>query len=261
MLRPFNSLSDFKLAASDGEFGKLREVYFDDHSWMVRYLVVDTGGWWTGHDVLIAPRSLGEVNDHNRTLVVNLSQEQIRNSPPVSDDRPISRQFEEEYHAYYGWEPYWVIPGGATGLWPPSPEVTPAPEPSMSAREHEIPKGDSFLRSSNEVSGYTMHALDGHIGHLEDLVVDDEGWAIRYLIVDTRNWLPGKHVLISPEWIRDISGSQHEIFVNKPRSDVEYSLEYDPDVSSVSRALEGHLYDLVGYNAIWEGIHSARLRR
>lgn len=268
MLRSLKSIRGFKLAATGGEVGKIREIYFDDHSWTVRYFVVETGGWFTGRDVLIAPRSLGTVDGENGTVGVHLSQEQIRDSPPIESEKPISRRYEEAYYAYYGWEPYWAAPDGAPAFSIPAQAATPPTErfagyeESMRNREPE-PKedtGDPHLRSSSEVSGYAIHAKDGHIGHLDDFIVDDEEWRIRYLVVDTRNWLPGKLVLVSPEWINTISFLEREIYVSVDKEAIKGAPEYDPDLP-INRALEGRLYEHHGYHAYWEGIHAARLRR
>lgn len=269
MLRSLKSIRGFKLAASDGEIGKVREIYFDDHSWTVRYFVVETGGWFTGQDVLITPRSLGEIDEDNETIAVHLTKDQIRHSPPVETERPVSRQYEEAYHTYYGWEPYWTAPGGTPAFWAPMPidvirpEVFEDERQASTQQREQLPeeeKGDPNLRSSSEVSGYAIHAQDGHIGHLDDYVVDDEEWRVRYLIIDTRNWLPGKLVLVSPEWIKSISFLQHEIFVSVTKDKIKDAPEYDPD-QPISRALEGRLYEHHGYHAYWEGIHAARLRR
>ena len=159
MLRPLNSIRGFKLAASDGEIGKVREVYFDDHSWTVRYFVVETGGWLTGRDVLVAPRSLGQIDEESGTIAVHLTQEQIRHSPPVESEQPVSRQYEEAYHAYYGWDPYWAAPGGAPAFWAAAPTAVLRPEAfdasssgesaeAAPGQETEEPKGDPHLRSS-----------------------------------------------------------------------------------------------------------------
>ena len=64
---------------------------------------------------------------------------------------------------------------------------------------------DSHLRSTEAVSGYHMEATDGEIGHLDGFIIDDEAWTIRYIEVATRNWWPGKKVLVSPAWIEGVS--------------------------------------------------------
>ncbi len=269
MLRSLKSIRGFKLAATDGEIGKVREVYFDDHSWTVRYFVVETGGWFTGRDVLITPRSLGPIVEDDETIAVHLTKEQIRHSPPVETEKPVSRQYEEAYYSYYGWEPYWAAPGGTPAFWVPAPTAIPPTEPfgrrpSDLPREREAELEEQVrnpnLRSSAEVRGYSIHAQDGHIGHLEDYIIDDEEWRVRYLVLDTRNWLPGKQVLVSPEWINMISFLQREVYVNVTKEVIRNAPEYDPDLP-VDRALEGKLYEHHGYHAYWEGIHAARLRR
>ncbi|RYD60246.1 MAG: PRC-barrel domain containing protein, partial [Verrucomicrobiaceae bacterium] len=226
--------------------------------------------WFTGTDVLIVPGSLGATDEENQTIAVHLTKEQIRHSPPIETERPVSRQYEEAYHTYYGWEPYWVLPGGTPAFWTPlpidvtRPEIfTDTPDSTQGEREQlsrEERGDDPHLRSSAEVSGYAIHAQDGHVGHLDDYVLDEEDWRIRYLIIDTRNWLRGKLVLISPDWISNVSFAQRGIFVSVNKEAIKGAPEYDPD-QPISRALEGRLYEHHGYHAYWEGIHAARLRR
>ena len=111
MLKPFQTLRGCTLAASDGEIGTVREFYFDDEHWIVRYYVVNTGSWLMQREVLIAPRALSEVDQQGNTIAVNLTREQVRESPLAETDKPISRQQEAELHHHYGWEPYWSLTG------------------------------------------------------------------------------------------------------------------------------------------------------
>ena len=211
MLRNFHTLTGCALAATDGEIGKVREMYFDDANWTMRYLVVTAGSWLTGRDVLIAPRALGEVDAQSGIIAVRLTQEQIRNAPSIDSDQPVSRHFEQQYFQHYGWDPYWAMPGGAGMMLVPS-ALAPAPAfapPPESAEDHlPEPAGDPHLRSSQEVRKYEIRAQDGELGHVSDFVLDDADWRIRYLVIATRNWLPGKHVLLAPEWIESISFSK-----------------------------------------------------
>ena len=92
-----------KLRATDGEIGHVRDFYFDDKTWTIRYLVADTGGWLTDRQVLISPHALGHLYPKGSVLFVNLTRKQIERSPSIDDHKPVSRQHEEEYHRYYGY--------------------------------------------------------------------------------------------------------------------------------------------------------------
>jgi hypothetical protein len=218
LLRQLKELQDYRLQAREGEIGDLREVYFDDQAWTVRYLVVRTGGWLFGREVLIAPRSVTRVNEEEKTLTIDLTQEQIKNSPPVTTEKPVSRHYEQAFYQYYDWIPYWY---GEPFLAPEMP-----PEPSELYRERGAPPENPHLRSSHEVRGYHLNASNGEIGHVADFILDQD-WKVRYLEIDTRNWWPGKHVLIAPTWIWRISWETREILVNLAREAVESAPKYD----------------------------------
>ncbi len=101
----------------------------------------------------------------------------------------------------------------------------------------------------------TGQATDGQIGHVEDFIIDDETWAIRYLIIDTQNWLPGKKVLLSPRWIESVSWDESKVFVSISRKAVEQSPEYTEE-SLLTREYETGLhkhYNRQGYWVIKQG--------
>ena len=238
-LRKLADLSGYHPHARDGEIGKLKQIYFDDKHWIVRYFVVHTGSWLLGKDVLIVPAVVTAVDEENKQLEVDLSREKIRNSPPVDKEMPVSRHYEQEYYRYYNWEPYWT----GDSLFGPAPTMPPPVEPEKitEPKEPEHPN----LRSSEEVKGYHIHARDDEFGHVEDFILEDPGWAIRYLEVDTRKWLPEKHVLVSPIWIHNISWANHEITINLNREATQTALEYDAS-KIISHDYETALYKHYG---------------
>jgi len=185
--RRIKELTSLAIQAADGAVGKIQELYFDDRRWAVRYLVVNTGGWLLGRDVLIAPVAVEAIDDTDGILRLRLTKEQIEHAPPVDRAKPISRQYEEAYYRHFRWAPYWQ-PGptewGNPVLYPSTPLMDLDRPPFTESPE------EPHLRSSKEIAGYRIHAQDGEIGHVEDLVVDDEEWVVRYAEVDTRNWLP-----------------------------------------------------------------------
>lgn len=267
MLRSFQTLRGFALAAADGEIGKVREFYFDDKSWTVRYFVIETGSWFFGKRVLIAPGALGEVDPQGHTIGVRLTQEQVRQAPPWDSEKPVARQHEAALHQHYGWDPYWIFPGAypGVGMTLPTSVLQPdtfADENAAAAESSEPaderPTGDPHLRSSAEVTGYTIHAEDREeAGRVHDFVLDDEAWRVRYLIADAGKWLVGKSVLFAPEWVEEISFPQKEIFVNLTRSAIKDAPAFDPQ-ASVSRAFEQKLHEHYQRKGYWDAVESSR---
>jgi len=253
MLHKAKTLSGFKLDSRDGEVGRVEKFYFDDQRWVVRYLVVDTGSWLSGRRVLISPYGIAGVNDVKRHIVVDLNKKQIEGSPAANSDKPVSLQLHEIYSGYYGWPMYW----GGPYMWGSRPNLV---RDTADWKNHtKVEQGaDPYLRSTAEVTGYTIQATDGEIGHIEDFVLDDENWAIRYLILDTKNWWAGKKVLISPKWIDRVSWGEAKVFINLSREAIKSSPEFT-DESALTHdyevALHGH-YNRQGY---WVDEESERI--
>lgn len=244
MLSIAKTLAGYKLDSLDGAIGNVKDFYFDDRHWVIRYLVANTVSWLPGRQVLISPYALGAVNREEKCIAIDLPQKQIEDSPSWNSDKPVSRQFEESYYGYYGWPMYWAGPY----MWGEYPHIMRNREGRRESAQGEK-AWDPHLRSTEDVSGYHVQAVDGEIGHVVDFVIDDETWAIRYLIIDTRNWWPGKKVLISPQWIERVSWSESKVFVNLSRGAVGQSPEYVPD-SLPTRDYETGLYlhyDRLGY--------------
>jgi hypothetical protein len=245
MLYKAKALSGYKLRGLDGEIGKVREFYFDDHHWTVRYLVADTGDWLSDRLVLISPHSMTEVNKEGKYIAIDLTKSQIEGSPSWNSDKPVSRQLEQDYYGYYGWPTYW----SDSLMWGTYSYI-----PRESEKPSKLNSGgkawDPRLRSSFAVRGYSIQAKDGEIGHVDDFVIDDETWAIRYLIVDTRNWWPGKKVLVSPQWIERVSWEDSKVFVNLLRETIKQSPEYSEE-SLLTRDYEAKLHGHYGRQGYW----------
>src|SRR5450759_3624952 len=245
MLDRAKDLKGYALNGRDGQMGSVKEFLFDDQHWGVRYLVADTGGWLTGRQVLISPYALHAVNRAARTIAVDLTRQQITDSPSLSSHEPVSRQFEETYYGYFGWPVYWMGPY----LWGMSPSIepdrtlSPITDPTAKAR-------DSHLRSTDDVTGHHLRAADGEIGHVADFIVDEDAWAIRYLVVDTQNWWPGRKVLVSPRWIERISWSDATVVVGLTREAIRQSPEYT-DKSLLTRDDETRLHQHYGQKGYW----------
>lgn len=251
MLRNVKDLRGYKILASDGEIGKVHEFYFDDQTWMIRYLVVETGSWLFERRVLLSPIALGQPHWDSRLFPVKLTMMQVKNSPLVDTDKPVSRQLEVELHNYYNWPYYWVGGGFAGDIMPVLPPPASAEhfkEETPASAASAIP--DPHLRSTREVVGYHIQAKNGEIGHVEDFIVDDEAWAIRYMVVDTQNWLPGKKVLVAPVWIESLHWAEAKVRVNLTRAKIKKSPEFDP-AAPVNREYEERLYDFYGRPKYW----------
>ena len=235
MLQLARDLRGYKLSARDGEIGKAEEFYFDDQSWAVRYLIADTGGWLGGRQVLISPYALDPARKDDKAIPVDLTKKQIENSPSWDADKPVSRQYEMQYYSYYDWPAYW----GGPFMWGAS--ASPQRKGRWSAATRHKEGDDLHLRSTKDVTGRTIQARDGEIGHVSDFVVDDEVWAIRYVIVDTRNWWPGKKVLISTQWIERISWEESKVFINLTRQQIKQAPEYTEN-ALITRDYEEELH-------------------
>ena len=246
MLSKAKTLKGYKLNSHDGEIGKVKEFYFDDRHWAIRYLVADTGNWLTGRQVLISPYALVAVNKEEQHITIDLTKKQIEDSPSLNSDKPVSRQFEEAYYGYYGWPMYW----GGPYMWGPYPYLVRDREKWNESTRTEKTSWDPHLRSTHDVSGHHIQAADGEIGHVEDFIIDDETWAIRYLIIDTRNWWPGKKVLISPQWIERVSWSESKVFVNLSRETIKQSPEYTEE-SLLTRDYETGLHRHYNRQGYW----------
>lgn len=221
MLRKARTLKGFHLGAMDGEIGHVKDFYLDDTSWKVRYLVADTGKWLSHRKVLISPLALGSIDESQRSVHVQLTRDQVEHSPSIDADKPVSRQMEEDYLSYFGWPFYWLDPL----MWGAPAAIGPTATPPA-----ETHHGDPHLRSAEEIVGYHLQARDGEVGHVEDFLIDDEDWSIHELIVDTRNWLPGKRVLVSPLFIKSVNWAESTVQVRLTREALESELpEYKPE--------------------------------
>jgi len=246
MLHNISDLKGYTISATDGEIGEVQDFYFDDDDWTIRYLVIDTGKWLPGRKVLISPISMGKANRDRQSIAINLTKEQIEKSPGIDTEKPVSRQYETSYYDYYGYPYYW----GGPYLWGPVafPGAVGAPvnanvdsvAEAAAVRDNDS-SNDPHLRSASEVTGYYIEANDGDIGHVEDFIVDDDDWAIRYILVDTKNWWPGKKVVVSPNWIEQVSWSDSRVYVNAARDDVQHAPEYESN-EALTREYETKLH-------------------
>ena len=263
MLRNIKDLEGYAVGASDGPIGHVKDFYFDDQAWVVRYLVVDAGAWLSSRKVLISPIAVDRPERTERLLHVSITKEQVKNSPDIDTERPVSRQHEIQYADYYGYPYYW---GGAGywggGIYPNlmapgyggfgSPNAIRSEEQEAYARAESArsESEDPHLRSCQAVMKYHVHASDGDLGHVEGMLVDDETWAIRYLIVNTSNWWLGHQVLIAPQWIDDVNWYDSKVSVKMTRRAIKGAPAYQP-ATPLDRAQESGLYAHYGSAGYW----------
>jgi uncharacterized protein YrrD len=211
MLRSLRQLYGKKLGASDGDIGHVKDFYFNDQQWAIRYVIADTGSWLSGRLVLISPHAFENLHQDGDCLVVNLTRQQIENSPAIESHKPVSRQYVEEY---YRVGETWGVGG--------FPEAPPAPHlmPSKQASD------DLHLQSTQALSGYPIQTSEGAIGHVIDFIIDDKSWAICHLVVETGHWYSRKEIVISPKHIDRISYEEPKVFVNVTKEAILEAPQY-----------------------------------
>lgn len=248
MLISTKELTRYDVEALDGSMGLARDFLFDDEHWVVRYLVIDTGKWLTEQKVLVSPMSLGIPDTDARKLKVNLNKDQIESAPPLEAQKPVSRQHEEALHSHYGFPYYWA----GTGVWgmTATPGELRRESAAATALTVEETGGERHLRSVQEVTGYHIRATDDEVGHVETFILDDESFALRYMVVDTRNWLPGRKVLIPPAWVEEFDWAENQARVNLTRKEIEESPEWDSSVP-LERLYEERLFDYYSRPSYW----------
>jgi hypothetical protein len=236
MLKNIRQLYGNKLGASDGDIGHVKDFYFDDTTWTVRYLVADTGSWLAGRLVLLSPHAFGRFDPEGKVLSINLSRKQIEESPSIESHRPISRQYEEDYYRYYGWPVYWE--GGQMWGMGSFPVFRQPPGPALHAhRAHPQQSGDIHLRSAQAIAGYHIQTVDGTIGHVSSFLVDDKSWLIGELVVETGHWFSGKEILIAPGKIERIDYETSKVFVSLTKEDIQRA-----SGSGIAQAVAGDIH-------------------
>ncbi|WP_022666996.1 PRC-barrel domain-containing protein [Desulfospira joergensenii] len=250
MLRSVNQMIGYRLNATDDELGKCRDLLFDDRWWTIRHLLADTGTWMSGKQVLISPMMILKPDWESRKIFLKVPKKTVENCPVSSADEPVSREYEKKMALYYGYPGYWA----GESLW--GPAASPAALEQIASQvaekkaktkpeETEDPEESNHLRSFDEVKGYRIHAADGSIGHVDDFIVDDETWALRHVVVDTGNWLPGRRVLLSLDWAKDVDWDEQSLTMDLTKDEIKNSPEFDPE-KPVNKEYETRLYDFYG---------------
>lgn len=226
MLTCLNDILGYRINALDGQVGVVKDFYFDSVAWTVRYIVADTGNWLMGKAVLLSLASVAGVNRPLRELSVDLTRKQIEEAPTIESHREISRSFEKDLAAYYSWPAYWEQDtfGEALQLAPPAIRGHSWVGSTITAQEEH-----SGLRSLSELMGYHIVANDGRIGHLDRLVLNDDDWMVRYMVIETHNWVPGRKVLVAPEWVTGLDFIDKTMSLDLDRHTIKTAPAYDVD--------------------------------
>jgi hypothetical protein len=242
MLRSVKELKGYSIQTMDGVKGSVADFFFDDATWTLRYLVADTGHWLPGRKVLISPAAFKTPDWEQKIFPVDLTKEQIEKSPDVDADKPVSRQEELRILKYFQWIPYWDATGMPTYGFRGLPHEITATEKEREAGVATLAhKGDPHLRSAREVIGYRIHAQDGDFGRIDDLLVDDLDWVIRYVGVATGSWLKNRRVLVASPWIKEVRWADSTVVMDLTQEEIRNSPEYDPSVP-IDRAYEERLF-------------------
>jgi hypothetical protein len=252
MLIAGSALTGCAIEANDGRIETVKTLLFDDTTWKIRWLVIDAGHWLTGRQVLVHPSAIGTANHRLQHLPVNLTKSQLEASPDIRQDKPVTMQMESHLYSYYGWDPYWgpdfydadIAGFGMIDGYGMSDGGAHRRELDTSQRGSDA--GDPHLRRLASVQGYHIHATDGSIGHVGNFLLDDATWTIRYMLVDTRNWWFGAHVLIAPYAVRSIDWNSGEIRLNVMRAQVKTSPPWEP-VNLVETMDERGLHEHYGW--------------
>ena len=252
MLQNAWKLKGFYIQATDGKIGRVDDFYFDDITWSVRYVVVDTGNWLSGHEVLLSPVALSGIDHQKRCIKISFTRDYVAAAPDAESQLPVTRQWEAEYHDYFGWPYYWEG-GGFLGVGPYPEfvsEVAAAAEDDVIHPPQKQVNENLHLQSARDVGDCRIAAVDGEIGHVVDFIIDESSWVIRYVQVDTGNWLPGKKVLISTRLIPQIDWTQASLQIPLTREVIQNAPPYDPD-EPLERDYEQGLFDYYKSHLEW----------
>ncbi len=252
MLKSINEIIGYTLFSKGDDVGKCKDLLFDDQLWTVRHMVADTGGWLVGKKVLVSPVMVQKTDWQMQSIFLDITREQLEKCPSLLEDEPVSREHERKIFQFLNCPYYWVD----NGLWGHAayPAVmTRVPEESAQKADEKIleePQAqdgeENHLRSYKEVKGYNIETSDGNIGHVDDFILEDKTWALRYVVVDTRNWLPGgKKILLSLNWVKKVIWELSLLFLDIRKEQVENSPEFDPE-QPVNIEYETRLYDYYG---------------
>ena len=252
LLTSLSELQGYRLLAGEEKLGKISDYLIDETEWTIRIIVVDIGNWLTGRKVALDSSVFHVPGSERREVRVDLTREKIESGPTLDENETVSGQHRKALSIHYGWPMAWHA--GTPGFGPTAAPVHPdtlSPFKESAAETHpEEPESETSLHSFREIEGYSIEATDGSIGHVEDFIADPVDWKLRYLVVDTRKWLPGKKVLVGLNWLRSISFPDRSARIDLQREQIRKGPLYDPD-GSLDRAYEDRLHDYYNLPRYW----------
>ncbi len=223
-----SGLVGYTIEADDGFIGSLEEFLFDDRDWTIRWLAVETGLWLPGRQVILPPSVFEQPDPARRAMPARLTKQQVKDAPPIDAAGPVLRRHEADIFAYYRVQPYW----DAGSYAPPAGVAVPGPIGVHADMEAAGSAPPPTLCSTRGMTGFHVQASDGGIGHIEDFLVDTGNWSIQSIVIDTRDWWPGKKVRISPKRLTDLDFDGETIGVDLTRQEIEQGPQYDPHATA-----------------------------
>lgn len=233
-------ITHYSIHATDGDIGGCKDILFDDQDFVARYLVADTNSWLPmSRKVIISPISVSKVNTDEQWLAINMSSQELKDSPSIDEHKPLSREYEETLFKYFGYGYYWIGPGAWGDFAHPTELADKEMEQTLA---EDAAEPANHLRSCSEVHGYDVATLDEDVGHITDFIFDHTGWSLRLLVIDTNNWLPGgKKLAVLPKDIDTIDWSSHKVHVNLTQEQLMDKPEIDMDKLADASYLESIL--------------------
>jgi len=249
MLKPISSFLGSSVYAKNTLIGKVEDFYFDDQSWAIRYMIVNTGGWLAGKQVLVSPLGIQSGDSDHRRIELNMSPEQVQHSPSINSEMPVSKQQEAEYYDYFHWPYYWH----GAGIWGIAPSIEDAldrPFP-IELRSKEIEQPHNHLRDLKEILKYHIRATDRQFGHVNDFMFDDRDWVIRYFVIKSSSWFSTNRTLISTKWIEGIRWEDRVFQVGLHSKKMKGAPQFRPDLP-IDRSYENKLHEYYNQPIYWE---------
>lgn len=229
MMVSYKQIKHFSIHATDSDIGGVRDVLFDDNSFVVRYLVADTNTWLPlSRKVVLSPISVTAIKHEEGIVEISMSSQMLKDSPSIDEHKPVSREYEETLFRYFGYGYYWIGPGA----WGDFAHPTHLADPEAAALERQEMSqvSENHLRACGEINGYEVATTEDNVGHICDFVFDTKVWSIQLLVVDTHNWLPGgKKLALLPCDVEKIDWSSHNVRVKLSKEALMARPEVDMD--------------------------------
>lgn len=182
-----------RLHTSDGKQARVRDLLFDDRTWRIEYIVVKLPHL-LAEDVLLRPSQTSGTAWASRALETPLSMDEVRAAPALLSNPPVAKQGELATVQMVAWEAYW------TGLFDRMPKF-----------------GDPHLRNMGAITGHRVLGIDSKVGWIDNFVIDDEDWSVRYLVVRLGPRRNGRRVVVEPEVVGTISWPTRSVSLKLPR--------------------------------------------